>query len=338
MSTKITMESIAKKLGVSKNTVSLALRNMPGISEETKKTILEEAIKSGYKYKKSTYDNTLNKQNNICLILSTSTRDSFEFFSHIQFGIQSEAETHNFNVILYCYDKTKYDFEMPNCIKDKIVSGIITLGNIEEITLSTILTYNLPIVMVDDYIENINVESILTDNFCGSYTATKYIIDNGHKDIAFCGNINASISFYERFLGFQKALKDNNIEFLQSNIWIDKNTITELNKGVQLAIEYIGKIKHFPTSIVCCNDIEAICLIKAFESIGMNVPTDISIIGFDDIASSSFIGLTTMKVCKKEMGERAIQKLLYKIENPLLPIEKTLISTTLIKRTSVKRI
>ena len=90
MAKKVTMEFIAQKLGITKNTVSLALRNMPGVSQKTRNEILQMAEKYGYKYKKPINNNGCSKTESICLMLSNHIRNSVGFFSFIQYGIESE--------------------------------------------------------------------------------------------------------------------------------------------------------------------------------------------------------------------------------------------------------
>ncbi|HOQ00396.1 MAG TPA: LacI family DNA-binding transcriptional regulator [Acetivibrio clariflavus] len=88
------MEDIAKKVGMSKNTVSLALRNMPGINAQTRKLIFETAKQLGYEYKKNSSQNSSSDTSykNICLIFSKDTHKSEGFFSYIQYGVESEAK------------------------------------------------------------------------------------------------------------------------------------------------------------------------------------------------------------------------------------------------------
>lgn len=337
MPKKITMDIIAQKLGVSKNTVSMALRGMPGISEGTRKLIEETAGSMGYQYRQNSA--RLSAARNLCLVIAKSTRDSIGFFSYIQLGIQEEAKKNNMNTIIHYYDEKDEIFEIPNSLKDGMISGIITLGRISHKTINTILTYSLPIVMVDNYFDDIVMDCILTDNQCGGFIATEHLIKCGHTRIGFLGDISASISFYDRYQGYLKALREYRLDLKEGYSVTDKMLEGLANEDMTEMINHIKGREGLPTAYVCCNDAEAIIAIKLFKSMGISVPDEISIIGFDDIETARNITpeLTTMKIRKELMGRRAVSKLLERIEGQDIIAEKILLSATLVIRESVKR-
>ncbi|ACL77294.1 LacI family DNA-binding transcriptional regulator [Ruminiclostridium cellulolyticum] len=337
MSKKVTMDDIAEKLGISKNTVSLALRGMPGISESTRKVIEQTAREMGYTYKVSARKNTMAR--NLCLIIAKSTRDSIGFFSYVQLGIEDEAKKNNLNTIIHYYDENVQGFETPNCVKDGMVSGIITLGRISRETINCIVGYNLPVVMVDNYFDNLSMDYILTDNHSGGYAATEYLIDCGHTKIGFLGDISASISFYDRYQGFLKALRDRGIEINEGYSITDKKLEELPQEDITGLVNEIRTKAGLPTAFFCCNDAEAIVIIKVLKNIGVLVPNKISIIGFDDIENAANVTpeLTTMRVQKEIMGKGAVCKLMEKLEQEIKSSEKILLSACLIKRNSVNR-
>lgn len=335
MSKKVTMESIAKKLGITKNTVSLALRNMPGVSEKTHRLVIETARQIGYEYKRPSKNKF--KTKNICLMLSDDTRNSVAFFSFIQYGIESEAKKNNLNTIIYCFNENK-GFEVPLCIKDGIVSGIITLGRLSQKTLKSIIALDLPLVVIDHYFDDINVSCILSDNISGGCIATEYLIKSGHREIGFCGNIFSSSSFFDRYLGYLKALSQYKIPVNPLYSILDMSMAETPDNN--MVIKKLKEIPKLPTAFFCCNDIEAITIIKAFSSMGIKVPEDISFIGFDDIELSKNISpeLTTMHIHKELLGERAVRKLISQITKKNYTPEKILLPADLVERQSVKKI
>ncbi|MDQ2086861.1 LacI family DNA-binding transcriptional regulator [Herbivorax sp. ANBcel31] len=337
MNKKVTMESIANELGITKNTVSLALRNMPGVSEKTRRLVIKTAQQNGYKYKNSL--DTVNncKAKNICLMLSDDTRSSVDFFSFIQYGIESKAKENNLNTILHCFDEKK-DFEVPLCIKDGIISGIITLGRLSPKTLKSIIALDVPLVVIDHFFDDVKASYILSDNVSGGYIATEHLINSGHREIGFCGNIFSSSSFFDRYLGYLKALTQYKIDV--NPLYSITDTCMAEMSSHKMIIEKLEEFPSFPTAMFCCNDIEAISIIKALSLMGISVPDDISIIGFDDIELSKNISpeLTTMHICKELLGERAVKKLTLQMTKTDYTKEKILLPANLVERQSVKNI
>jgi LacI family transcriptional regulator len=335
MAKKVSMEDLAEKLGISKNTVSLALRNMPGISETTRQLVLNTAKEMGYVYNKAS--ETIK---NLCVIVSQSTRNTAGFFNQIQFGVEAEARKKGINIIIYYFDGKDEHFEEPLCIRDNMVSGIITLGRLSRQTTTAILDFNLPLVIVDNYFDSLNLNYVLTDNISSAYIATEYLIKKGHSRLGFLGDIKASMSFYDRYQGFLRALSNYGLStddhYILSNISIEDLTYNNMD----MALKEISNIADLPTAFFCCNDAEAIALNKVLTTLGIKVPEEISIMGFDDIDFSKSITpeLTTMRVEKELMGKKAVKRLARLINSPSITAEKLLISTRLIERNSVKNI
>jgi LacI family transcriptional regulator len=335
MAEKVSMEVIAKKLGISKNTVSLALRGIPGISERTRSLVTDMANKLGYHYKSSDRKKELSR--NLCIVIPRSARDSIGFFSFIQLGIEDEARRNNINTILHYYDESDAEFVTPLCIREGMISGIITLGRISERTVRAIRAFRLPVVMVDHYFDDIELDCVLTDNQCGCYIATEYLINKGHRDIGFFGDIKASISFYDRFSGYLKALDNHGIPYVPSFSVVDKNLEELAKTDIYEAANVLKALGRLPTAFVCCNDAEAITLCKALKTMDVPIPERVSVVGFDDIEASRNVTpeLTTMRVRKELMGRKAVSKLLSLFhEKDGIP-EKLLLSADLIERSSV---
>ncbi len=342
MQDKVSMEDIAAKLGITKNTVSLVFRNMPGISEKTRKSVLETAKQLGYKYKKDLKNTDAKKTplRNICLLQSKSTYDTTGFFAFIQLGIEAEAKKNSLNLMLHIYDDSDENFEVPMCISEGLVSGVITIGRVRKSTAKILNSLNIPMVMVDHYYEDIYIDYVLSDNQNCGYIATEYLIKNGHTELGFTGDIKAAVSFYDRYAGFLKALETYNIKLNTDYLITDKSIGVLTNESIDLAVNEMKKLPAMPTAFFCCCDHEAIAVIKVLNILGYKVPGDISIISFDNIDLSNTITprLTTLNVHKEFMGAKAVQKLLERINSPEGPKEKILLSAEIIERQSVKNL
>ncbi len=340
MAKNVSMEDLADKLGISKNTVSLALRGMPGISNQTRELILKTAREMGYEYKGTLKSSTGALSKNICLVIPKSTYESQGFFSFIQLGIEDEAKRNQFNTILHYYNENEKDFQAPLSVKAGMVSGIITLGRVSSSTICRILELGLPTVMVDHYFDDRSLDYIISDSKSGGYRATMHLIENGHKEIGFIGNIKASISFYDRYEGYLKALQCSGLPVNSSHILADES-FEELNFiDPALALKALKSLPKLPTAFFCCNDAEAINLYKALSSAGLSVPGDISVIGFDNIDWAKNISpeLTTLHVDKELMGRKAVQRLISLLDTPSEAPEKCIVSVELISRNSVRKV
>ncbi|HPV01303.1 MAG TPA: LacI family DNA-binding transcriptional regulator [Clostridiales bacterium] len=337
MSGKVTMATIAKKLGVSKNTVSLALRGTGGISEKTRRLVVETAARMGYSYKSS--GKSVPESRNLCLVIPRSTQASPDFFSSIQMGIEDEAKKSNMNTILHYYDDTGEDPQIPNCIREGMISGIITLGRVSRNMVLKLKATGLPVVMVDNYFDDMEADCVLTDNHCGGYAATGHLIANGHRNIAFFGEIHASVSFYDRYMGYRKALENAGLTMpLHCAALTDCPEIVTAEELAEL-LRHISVEGDFPTGFVCCNDAAAITLCKALKQMGVDIPGEVSVIGFDDISGASQIEpeLTTMRVRREYMGRKAVNMLLARISGSEGITGKLLLPATLVERHTVKR-
>lgn len=340
MDDKINMDDIAKELGISKNTVSLAFRNIPGVNGQTRTKILETAGRMGYVYPKfKSVDESGSSVTSICVVIPSSARDSAGFFSHIQFGIESEARKNRMNTVISYYDDSTVMEEVPLCIREGIVSGIITLGRVKKAVFNSLKRYDIPIIMVDNYYEDISWDYILSDNFTGGFIAAKHLIETGHKEIGFLGGTDLSVSFYDRFLGFRKALEVFSLPIKDEYI-LKKSFEALAAEDPALVSADLGSLSKLPTAFFCCNDIEAITLIKALGAKGIRVPDDISVIGFDDIdlAKNFYPELTTIGVSKELMGIKAVQRLLNIIEHKESAREKLVLGIYLVERQSVRPI
>ncbi len=322
MAQRVRMEDVAKRLGVSKYAVSLAMRGLPGIGDETRSRILKTAEDIGYVYKRGLSGEDENDIKNICIIISQNVRNSEGFFEYIQYGIEKEARANKINCIVFCCDEGPYGYDIPLSLKQEMICGVIIIGGIERSYIGELKKYNVPIVIVDHYFEDALADCILTDNINGAFSAVSYLIELGHTEIGFCGDIYEAPSFFDRWLGYVKALKCFNIEHREAlhikspEAWNPKAAM--------------------PTAIICCNDKNAIELVKLCGLKGIRIPQDISVIGFDDIPSAARITpeLTTVRVMKEEMGVKALRRVLCRMGDPEDAGQNIIIPTRIIKRKS----
>ncbi|MCZ0703096.1 LacI family transcriptional regulator [Natronobacillus azotifigens] len=331
---QVTMKDIAKRMGVSSVTISKALNDKDGVSEELKAEIKRVSIEMGYRI------NTLAKSmkegysyNIGILIPERFTGDLQSFYMKFYNQVSKVLENYNYYAILEILDKKdEEELNFPRIYSENKVDGIIVLGQLNNDYIEMFQNIDIPNVFLDFYTDNSQFDSIVTDNFYGVYELTNYLIKLGHTNIGFVGNIHSTSSIQDRYLGYYKSLLEHNIPLKDSYIFKDRD-----DYGKYLDIELTGDL---PTAFVCNCDQVAYNLIRRLNSLGYNVPNDFSVVGFDDdiYASLTTPPLTTVAVDVKEMSSVAVKIIIKKIKDKTAKYGRILIKGNVIYRESVNRI
>lgn len=331
MAKRVTMQDISKIVGVSKVTVSKVFNNRDDISEEVRQKVLQVADELGYRYNPGVKTLKTGVTNNIGVIVSELflERDEY-FYINIYKHLYLAAESEQFNIILSVIRNTQIsDLELPNICKENKIDAAVILGEFPEEYVKEIIRYQIPVILVDFTIRDLEIDSIVTNNFDASYLATNYLINKGHREIGFVGNIKTTKSIMDRYFGFCKAMYEYDLE-------INEDYIIRERDDFKNEIEYeLGK--EIPTAFICNNDKAAFDLIKKLQSQGVNVPEDCSVIGFDDVIHSTFSEpkITTIRVRKEEMAIFAVNRIIKRLKNKNISAEKVIIDADLIERESV---
>ncbi|GAA0317028.1 LacI family DNA-binding transcriptional regulator [Bacillus carboniphilus] len=331
MNKKVTMKDISDIVGVSTVTVSKVFNNRDDISEEVKNKVLQVADQLGYRYNPGVKTLKTGVTNNIGVIASDIFLERDEnFYVGIYKHLLQVADEHQYNLILSVVsDNQIEDLTLPTICKEYKVDGLVILGEFPEDYIKEMMKYQLPIVLVDFTIRDLDIDSIVTNNFEASYLATNYLINKGHKEIGFIGNIKTTKSIMDRYLGYCKAIYEHDLDL--NDEYIIKERDDHKNE-----IDYeLGE--ELPTAFICNNDKAAYDLIKKLQAKGKNVPETCSVIGFDDVTHSVFSDppITTMRVRKDEMAEYAINRIITHLNNKNTPSEKIIIDADLVERESV---
>lgn len=319
---KVTMQDIANEVGVTRMTVSKCFQQSADISEEMKAKIMHVAGKMGYIYSKQV-------RHNILVLASEVFLDSSEDFYSSLYKRMNELSGLN-NMALSIVVVKKKDEELGAFECDfRNFNGIIVLGQLSSNCIQELKKTNLPIVCVDFYYRNSGLDTIVCNNYQASYNLTASLIDIGHKKIAFVGNLNQTSSINDRYLGFYKAMLEANLEISEDYRLDDRDDKGELNE--------LKLPKNLPTAFVCNNDHIAYLLIKQLKSMGIQVPTQVSVVGFDDVIYSSISepAITTVRVTRKDMAKQALELLLSRIQNPSVSVRTVTVECNMVERDSV---
>jgi DNA-binding LacI/PurR family transcriptional regulator len=224
----------------------------------------------------------------------------------------------------------------PKTLSAKL-DGVALVGGVtDELALAYLATCRR-VVLVDRTMAHPGMSSIVPDNYGGANAATRYLIDLGHRRFAFLGAAPDPTED-ARFEGFRKALRESEIPFEQSDFITAGYTAEPARAAVSSYFSGRAADRR-PTALVCINDEAAVGALRALREAGLQVPDDVSVVGFDDIALASQIDppLTTLRINRREMGRLAARALLDQIESPAVPPTKLLLQTELIVRRSCTR-
>lgn len=196
------------------------------------------------------------------------------------------------------------------------IRGIIMTPRAKESTKNyeRILENNIPVVFMDTLIPQLQEDYVSIDNRLGTYIAAEHLIKLGHRNIAYLGHCD--ITDYplrpERRRGYIEACNENNLNICDG--WILETD----DKNYPSLLANILKQQNRPTAFICYNDLWAIRLIKVAKKLKINVPQQLSVIGFDDsiLASSFSVPITSVTTEKIEMGTSAVELIIKKIESP----------------------
>lgn len=333
----VKIKDIAEKLGISSATVSMALNDRPGVNAQTKQRVMELVKKLNYT------GSTIKKipQNNGVINFLVYKRfgkiiTNTQFFSDLIEAVEKATRYHNYTIALtYCNNQEELN-SVINSILSAQPEGIIILGTeMEENDLNVFENMDIPIIVLDNDLLGCEVDTVTINNFDGIFRAIKYLKEQGHTDIGYLKSSFLIKNFEQRSMAFKYSLDKLNLNYDENKVFLIEPTIEGACKDIHSIIK--EKIV-FPKALIADNDLIAIGALKAFNQVGIRVPDDISIIGFDNIPMGGIFepSLTSINVSCKDLGSLAVEQLLWRIKHKNEPFHKTSIATSLVIRRSVK--
>mgnify|MGYP005777088877 FL=1 len=313
MKKAVRLSDIAKRLDVSTVTVSNALAGQKGVSEELREKIRSTAAEMGYQTRQGPI--ILEKTNpvNIAVIIADKYLGSYPSFYWKVYQEFALAVKRKNCMLLYevLKDEDEKNFVIPLSVKEKTAEGIVVIGEISSEYLKMLIEVSqMPIVFVDFSKIDIRVDSVVSDNFYGMYLMTNYLIEHGHRDIAYVGTVLANNSIKDRYCGYYKALMENHIPVREDWIIDDRAPLGKME------IDRLSLPEEMPTAFACNCDLVASELIKILAQRGYRVPEDISVVGYDNYLYTGLcdIKITTYEVNIEEMVKVSLEKILNRLK------------------------
>jgi LacI family transcriptional regulator len=337
VASSVTLRDVAKLANVSIGTASQALNNRPSVAPSTRARVIDAARILGYPVKESTINSTELK------VIGLLTKHDFDlpveinpFYSHIQAGVEGECRRRQIS-LMYAnveVDASNHPVMWPTMISDQHVDGLILAGTFIEETVDLFQRrIDVPIVLVDSYAPNLPFDSVVIDNTPAAMTAVEYLVMQGHRQIGLIGwNEQSPPSIQERKVGYCRALETHGIR----DAIIEPSAIKVREEGYK-ALRRLLKHRPDVTAVFACNDLVALGVLSAAREMGLNVPGDLSVMGFDniDLAGAITPALTTIHVHKTWLGAISVRQLIERASTPQQPKLTITLSTELLVRESV---
>ena len=328
---------IAAKAGVSPATVSRALRGLYHVNDRTRKKIIEAARELDYPIRPDLLPpGAVSKTNTIGVIAPYISR---WYFSQAIAGIEQALREAGIDLLLYNFaqiDARQRIFQQSKLVGK--VDGLIVISlPPTEKEFEKILGLGIPVSLLGVPTERCSYVSI--DDIRGAETATQYLIEMGHRDIAIMiGQRELNVDFKvakQRQEGFMNVLQNNGVEFNPAYEVVSDFS----SRTAELAMDEFLTRKKLPTAIFCESDEMAFGVYRSLQKKGMRVPQDISIVGYDDHEFCSTIGLTTVAQPVRFLGQLAASQVMARIENSSdVEFSRMNVPTELVVRGSVLKI
>ncbi|MBE5850283.1 MAG: LacI family transcriptional regulator [Lachnospiraceae bacterium] len=328
----VTMGDVAKELGVSTVSVSKALTGKDGVSDAVRKMIIKKADEMGYRYTGSKKENTA-ERHNIGIFVSERFITKDAYYSRLyEKTMMLMSEQKQMGMLEIIRRETEKEVQPPALISSNQIEGAIVLGQMSKEYLRMLKGYKIPFLFMDFYDEDIIEDSVISDSVFGSDILTNYLINKGHKKIAFVGSIGSTSSIMDRYIGYYRAMLKAGLAIKEE--WRIEDRSEEGDK-IELNLP-----SDFPTAFVCNSDSAAFDLVKRLQKDGYCVPEDISVVAFDNFiyAEMSSPKITTYGVDTDALANTAIRIILGKIADPEYSVGRVLVPGSLIERKSVMRV
>lgn len=320
----ISIKEVASHCGVSAATVSKALNGYSDISEDTREKVLKAAEEMGYFPNSVARALKTNRSYNIGLLFNDDTHSglSHEYFSGILESFKVGVEERGYDVTF-----------INNKIGDKKVSYIehcryrgldgvfIACMDFELIDVMQLEKSEIPVVTIDNKFNS--KSAVVSDNILGMQELVKYIYSMGHRKIAFIHG-QPTVVTQNRIISFYKTLEELGVKI--PNEYVRQGVYHEPNATASITRELLD-LQSRPTCIIFPDDFSAIGGINVIHERGLNIPQDISVVGYDGILLSKVLSpkLTTYKQDTKILGQKAAEQLIRHIEKPKTTFPETIL-------------
>ncbi|WP_172255614.1 LacI family DNA-binding transcriptional regulator [Saccharibacillus deserti] len=317
---KISMQDIADRIGISKNAVSLALSGKSGVSEHVRLIVRHTAQEMGYKPPAAAKQAEQKIKNILLLVpervVSHEDTEHFRFFHDMLWILEETVKAHGCSAVIVRIDREmEQRLELPPLYGDLPHIGVVLFGIIAKPYAHMVWETGVPLVMLDSYYRDLACAAAVSANTEGAESIVRLLIEQGHERIGFIGPANLTTSHEERWFGYWRAMREAGLPIDDRHVLLEADDFDEVKneRGIEMFLKEITAGGALPTAFFCGNDRTALLLIRRLRALGISVPKQVKVTGFDGLeeACTPDSGLyATVRVDKKRMCRAAIRLLL----------------------------
>lgn len=320
-----TIHDVAKYAGVGSITVSRVINNSGYISPETRERVRKAIVELGYVPNTLARSLRSRRTNTVGLIITDITNP---FFTTLARGVEDAANEAGYTVIFCNTDEDAAKEEKYlNVLLQKQVDGLLLVPTHRSLdTIRQVVKRGTPVVVLDRRIPEVDVDTVRCDSIDGAYQLTKYLISLGHRQIAVMSGAVGVSTADDRVAGYRKALDEYGITILDQ--YILRGEFTP-DSGYSMTKQAIN-LPPRPTALIAANNFITIGAMKALQEVGIEVPEDMALVGFDDLppAIVTFPFFTVVFQPAYDMGTRAMELLLKRLNEKEMEVKQELILPT----------
>ncbi|HJD46870.1 MAG TPA: substrate-binding domain-containing protein [Candidatus Mediterraneibacter norfolkensis] len=327
---EVKMKDIAAAVGVSVVSVSNALAGRKGVSDDVRLRVEKAARELGYDLKK----NDRHSQGMVFGVLAPekyiTVGQSFYWalYQRVAYEAAKSQSITMLEILTFSMEESE---ELPKLLRERTISGLIIIGWMSDSYVQKIVAAaEVPTVLVDFQMKGLRCDAVMSSNYVGMYKMTRYLLEKGHRDIAFVGSVKANDNILDRYYGYRKALMEAGIRERREWILEDRDLKNGLSR--------VEVPENMPTAFACNSDWAAGLLYNELSECGYRVPEDISIVGYDNYLYGNSFGerLTTYNVDMKQMAYQAVKLLKGKIRGDEKHWGTRHVDSVIVERQSVK--
>ena len=309
MEKKVRMADIAERLGISTVTVSRALSGKDGVSETVRAKICQAASDLGYQGKIAAPESLEGETVGVLIHERFLSKDQSFYLSLYERVVANLAKYNMFGLLEAVLWEEERDLVKPRFIQSNRVQSLIIIGSMEVQYVNFIQNLGLPVVRLDAYDASSSLDTVISDGYYGMYRMTSYLLQRGHRKIAYLGSVGATSSITDRYHGYCRAMQENGAPLRPE--WV----LPDRDAHGYFAIELP---REMPTAFVCNCDAAAYHLIRLLTEKGYRIPEEVSVVAFDDFLYSELSNprITTYAVDMDGMARASVRQLQARRNHP----------------------